>query len=58
MHLLPLLGVVVIMYCIFISFYSFVVDVFVLDACLRNISISCEQFKSGLKYWLFVQAYS
>jgi len=25
---------------------------------LKNINVSCEQFKSGLKTWLFVQAYS
>ena len=24
---------------------------------LKNINVSCEQFKSGLKTWLFVQAY-
>jgi len=25
---------------------------------LKNSTVSCEQFKSGLKTWLFVQAYS
>jgi len=29
-----------------------------LPSHLKNISISREQFKSGLKTWLFVQAYS
>ena len=30
----------------------------ILQPHLKNSNVSCEQFESGLKIWLFVQAYS